>query len=145
MFHYTFMSEFMLQYTIFMRELTPQYATFMRESAFRRGVRRSRKVVGETGRARREDTAIVCIGKKMAAFSGSLVYSDTGQEYRACVRRGSYFYFRTPPLRSAVGQSVMPGSTADQSVMPSSAARFASAAQMRSMPSKLFARSANTP
>jgi len=41
-FHYTFMSEFMLQYAIFMRELTPQYVTFMRESAFRRGVRRSR-------------------------------------------------------------------------------------------------------
>ncbi len=74
-----------------------------------------------------------------------LIIKGARQVGKTETRRGSYFYFRTPPLRSAAGQSVMPGSTADQSVMPSSAARFASAAQMRSMPSKLFARSANTP
>ena len=51
------------------------------------------------------------------------------------VSEGVIFLFRTPPTRSAAGQSAM----------PNSAARFASAAQMRSMPSKLFARSANTP
>ena len=74
------------------------------------------------------------MGKKRLPFQAAL-YIRTQVRSIEPVSEGVIFLFRTPPTRSAAGQSEM----------PSSAARFASAAQMRSMPSKLFARSANTP